>query len=228
MFTFVKALRQLQRLIRGKAIAFVHILLQRSKVVQLRRIGRLVLFGNGLYHQWLTRHLVDNRLRLRLVLKLAASMLKDRLAAECMHLPKVFRLKILHFEITIHNHRQNRRLYAPQAEQQVAFTILYRKEAGSIEPHHTIRLAAAFCRMIQPIKVRTRREFFKALGNRRSRQRTNPQATAWLGLALSPVQNIAKNQFALTTGIRRADDFIRRFEQALDNQQLFMCGAILP
>ena len=131
-------------------------------------------------------HFLNNRRGRGLILELTARVFKQRLAADRVHLPEILWLKKLNLQVTIHNHRENRCLYTTEAKQQVALAVLNREETCSIQPHHPVCLTAALRRVVEPIKISTRRELAKALRNRRSRQRTNPQALARLGLALSP------------------------------------------
>ncbi len=105
MLLFVKTLRELQRLIGGKAVALIHILLQRGEIIELRWIGLLVLLGDRLYHQLLAGHFLNNRRSLSLISELTARVFKQCLATDRVHLPEILWLKKLHIQVTIHNHR---------------------------------------------------------------------------------------------------------------------------
>ena len=156
MLLFVKTLRELQRLIGSKAEALIHILLQRGEVIKLRRIRLLVFFSNRLYHQFLPCHLRKDLCSLGLIVKLPAGVFKQCLATDRVHLPEILRLKKLHVQVTIHNHRENRRLHPPETEQQVTPAIFDRKEARGIQPHHPVGLTTALRRVIESIIVSAR------------------------------------------------------------------------
>ena len=105
MLLFGKTLRELQSLISGKAIAFIHVLLQRGKIEELRRIGLLVLLCDRLYHQLVASHLLKNLRSLGLIFEFTSGVFKQCLATHGVHLPEILWLKKLHVQVAIHNHR---------------------------------------------------------------------------------------------------------------------------
>ena len=227
MFVLVESLGQPQGLVGGEAIHPVHVLLQRGQIIELGRVGILFFLGHRLHHQGMRPGRLHHRLPLRRLLEFALGMLERRPTAHGVHFPEILRLEILDLQIPIDNHGQNRGLHPPDAEQQIALPVFQSKKTGGIEADDPIRLAPTFGRMVEPVKLGRRGQVGKSLLDCRMGQRTDPQPAARLRLAPGPSQDVAEDQLSFPPGIRGADDFVRRLEEALNGLQLIRRRALL-
>ena len=226
MLGFVKALREFERLIGRETVPLIHVALQAGEVVEQRRVGERIFLGDPRNDQRLVRDLLHNCLSFSLRAELSSGMFKLRVATRGVNFEKLLGFEVLHRQIAIHNHGENRGLHATETEQELATAVFHREEPGRIHAHDPIGLTPTTRRMVERLVIRRGLEFGEPLFDRIVRERTDPQALHRLGFTAGPTQNVAENQLTLATGIRRADDFLRGFEGRFDPRQLIVGGTI--
>ena len=112
------------------------------------------------------------------------------------------RLKGAYFRFPLHQQRKGRRYHAPHVQGAV---VHHGKQAGGVDAHQPVRLAAAEGGGVEVIVLRTVAEIVKALKNRRILHGGDPEPLYALA-AVVEIIRCAKDQLALAPGVAGVDD----------------------
>ena len=219
---FIQRLRQVQRFLRGKAVARVGLALQGRQIIQQRRRHALALGGNLQHLALPPRHGGHNLLGRLFVRDAGFAVFVDPCAAVSaeirLHLPIVFRHEIADFQRALDQNRQRGGLHAPDGEQAV---VPQRKGARAVHAHQPVRVRPAQSRGIEPVVIRAVPEVGKALRNGFLGHGRNPQPPEGLSASRHLI-DAAEDQLALAPCIGGADHAVhlRRVQNRLDTLKL--------
>src|SRR5262249_55390842 len=116
----VERLGRLERGVGREAEAPVHVALQLGQVVELRRLGPLLLPLHTLDDERLALHPTEERPRVLLLREAVAGELEGDLAVAGQELPEGFRFEGADLIVTVDDHGKDRRLHAPDAPEDPA------------------------------------------------------------------------------------------------------------
>ena len=134
-----------------------------------------------------------------------------------MHLPHSLGCETFILPIPFADHSQRRRLHA--AERIRPAPGGYRNRLRGVDAHQPVGLAAGFGRVVEIVVLVAALDAFQPLTNRLVRERADPKAVERRSAADVFVQ-VAENQLALASRIRRHDDALAFAEQPCDDLDL--------
>ena len=199
---FVETLQIIQRLLRRVPKQAVRIPLERGQVVERR--GFLCLFcphdgGNSG-----TFVLAVPGKPLRLCLLLHAFACGGEAVKVQMDGIEALRLKGIDLRFPLHQQRKRRRYHAPHVQGAV---VHHGKQAGGVDAHQPVRLAAAEGGGVEVVVLRAVAEIVKALKNRRILHGGDPEPLHALAAVVEIIRR-AEDQLALAPGVAGVDHFI--------------------
>ena len=197
---FIQALQIIQRLLRRVPKQAVRVPLEGGQVVERRGFLRLFRLHDGGNSGGFAVAVPGKPLRLCLLLHAPAC--GGEAVKVQMDGVKALRLKGAYFRVPLHQQRKGRRYHAPHVQGAV---IHHGKQAGGVDAHQPVRLAAAEGGGVEVVVLRAVAEIVKALKDRRILHGGDPEPLHALAAVVEIIRR-AEDQLALAPGVAGVDD----------------------
>ena len=197
---FIEALQIIQRLLGSVPKQSVGVTLEHSQVVERRGFLCLFRLHDGGNSGGFAVAVPGKPLRLSLLLHAPAC--GGEAVKVQMDGVKALRLKGIDLRFPLHQQRKRGRYHAPHVQGAV---IHHGKQAGGVDAHQPVRLAAAEGGGVEVIVLRTVAEIVKALKDRRILHGGDPEPLYALAAVVEIIRR-AEDQLALAPGIAGVDD----------------------
>ena len=190
----------IQRLLRRVPKQAVRIPLERGQVIERR----------GLFSFFLSFHVCDGRRVIIAFLRLRFGFRPDLIffahggkgIENKIDRVKSLRLKGAYFRLPLHQQRKRRRYHAPHVQ---GAMIHHGKQAGGVDAHQPVRLAAAEGGGVEVVVLRAVAEIVKAIKDRRILHGGDPEPLYALAAVVEIIRR-AEDQLALASGVAGVDD----------------------
>ena len=199
---FVETLQIIQRLLRRVPKQAVRIPLEGGQVVERRGFLRLFCLHDGGNSGGFAVAVPGKPLRLCLLLHAPAC--GGEAVKVQMDGIEGLRLKGIDLRFSLHQQRKRGRYHAPHVQGAV---VHHGKQAGGVDAHQPVRLAAAEGGGVEVVVLRTVAEIVKALKNRRILHGGDPEPLYALAAVVESIRR-AEDQLALAPGVAGVDHFI--------------------
>ena len=197
---FIKALQIIQRLLRRVPKQAVRIPLEGGQVVERRGFLCLFRLHDGGNSGGFAVAVPGKPLRLCLLLHAPAC--GGEAVKVQMDGVKALRLKGIDLRFPLHQQRKRGRYHAPHVQGAV---VHHGKQAGGVDAHQPVRLAAAEGGGVEVVVLRAVAEIVKALKNRRILHGGDPEPLYALAAVVEIIRR-AEDQLALAPGVAGVDD----------------------
>ena len=197
---FVETLQIIQRLLRRVPKQAVRIPLEGGQVVERRGFLRLFRLHDGGNSGGFAVAVPGKPLRLCLLLHAPAC--GGEAVKVQMDGIEGLRLKGAYFRFPLHQQRKRGRYHAPHVQGAV---VHHGKQAGGVDAHQPVRLAAAEGGGVEVVVLRAVAEIVKALKNRRILHGGDPEPLHALAAVVEIIRR-AEDQLALAPGVAGVDD----------------------
>ena len=197
---FIKALQIIQRLLRRVPKQAVRIPLEGGQVVECRGFLRLFCLHDGGNSGGFAVAVPGKPLRLSLLLHAFAC--GGEAVKVQMDGVKALRLKGIDLRFPLHQQRKRGRYHAPHVQGAV---VHHGKQAGGVDAHQPVRLAAAEGGGVEVVVLRAVAEIVKALKDRRILHGGDPEPLYALAAVVEIIRR-AEDQLALAPGVAGVDD----------------------